>query len=479
MGKPSASNNVKAQYEAFPYPSRSLFALPRVEQTQRLAWERGREFMSGAAVSADITHEGKRILVAGCGTFEAVLVAMAHPRAAEIVAVDLSERSIARLQRRLAWARWALPWRGRSRLPAVRCVVADLWHWHEDLSFDYIVASNVLHHVTDPGGLLARLARSLAPGGLMRVVTYPAASRIWLRQVGAWLRWHGIASSTRSLPARARDVIATLPPSHPIRLCFESHSESDTATGIVDAFLHACEQPLTPLAWATATRRAGLELLAEDQHPLSCSELLLNLLPHTAVLSPWERLEILDRALELSTNPVWWFKKRSGDVAHTEATPWLPPMAMPSPPATESMLTTTRDATTVGAGQWTLPSAIFYELSHNAHVANRLLARAHLTLTELLAALRVEIGAHFSTVDQRELPGLALSDYDEHQLQQWHAPWSDAVWLRLQERANDALVLYYDGQRVPGETLARQAQWLQLRHGAFCPLLSVELRAPR
>ena len=44
--------------------------------------------------------------------------------------------------------------------------------------------------------MLQRLAGWLRPGGLLRLVTYPAASRHWLRATARWLRLGGIGPET-------------------------------------------------------------------------------------------------------------------------------------------------------------------------------------------------------------------------------------------------------------------------------------------
>ena len=79
---------VRSQYESYPYPPIPLVALPRRDQ--------------GAALRMPGGSEGARILVAGAGTFEAIVVARANAGAREIVAVDLSSASIRRLRARAA-----------------------------------------------------------------------------------------------------------------------------------------------------------------------------------------------------------------------------------------------------------------------------------------------------------------------------------------------------------------------------------------
>ena len=156
-------------------------------------------------------------------------------------------------------------------------MVGDVAVW-ESGTFDLIVASNVLHHHNGPAMLLKRLATWLRPGGLLRVVTYPKASRFWLRATARWLRLKGLGPETEQLVASAHRCVAELPAEHPIRLSFESNYESRSAVGIADAYFHPCENPLSPVGWRAAAEAAGLVLAAEDQHtysPVSYTHLTL------------------------------------------------------------------------------------------------------------------------------------------------------------------------------------------------------------
>jgi len=185
---PAVLSSVREQYERFPYPPIPWLALPSKGEGRGLAYAYGRELVQASPFAQALAaNDRPRILVAGCGTFEPVVAAMANPDAAEIVAVDLSATSLERLEKRLRFASVVSRWsssRRRALNPPLRLVRADLFDW-EDGQFDFIIASNVLHHVQEPDLLLRRLAGWLGPGGLLRMVTYAQHSRLWLRNTGA------------------------------------------------------------------------------------------------------------------------------------------------------------------------------------------------------------------------------------------------------------------------------------------------------
>lgn len=364
--------DVRKQYEEFPYPPISPFALPRRGEGERV------KIGYGARLGGLSAPVKPRILVAGAGSFEALVVAQANPDATEVVAVDLSSRSLASLRRRLLMHRLARPF---SKRAPVRLVRADLFEWSPDEAFDFILASNVLHHVPDPAALLARLASWLKPDGLMRVVTYPRVSRIWMRETGRFLRTQGIGPGDDVL-RRSREAIASLPVNDPKSSCFESHEEAGTATGIVDAFLHACENPLSPLEWEQAFARAGLEVFGEDQNETSRSDFLVELMPACSALTRFERLQVLDDLLELCANPVFWLKKTGRPVAVATAC-------------------AVYESTSV---QWELRQAI--------EDAERILAKVGVTVDALVEILRKEVGLRVSAPpEERPLPGLSITEY--------------------------------------------------------------------
>lgn len=289
---------LRRQYERFPYPPIPFLALPRRGQ------------------GADLRYSGPkaapRILVAGCGTLETVVVAQAHPDASEVVAVDLSAESVAISRRRLSWMRVARPWR---KLPRVRFEVGNVSSL--DLGeFDFVLASNILHHNSDPSHLLKTLAGKLKPHGLMRVVTYPKGSRYWMRETSRWLKARGLKAESEALVRESRRAIRELPIGNPLRSCFESQPETRTRAGLVDAFFNACENPLSPLEWERASVEAGLKLIREGQDENSRSDFLDDFLGDAEALSPWEKLQVLDDTWELCANPVFWFEKT--DEAHAK-----------------------------------------------------------------------------------------------------------------------------------------------------------------
>ena len=97
---------------------------------------------------------GRRVLDLGSGAGQ-LAHHLATRDAAEVVAVDLSERMLER-----ARAEWAHP-RVTYRRDAMERLA------FEPARFDLVVSSLALHYVEDYAGLVARIAGWLAPGGVL------------------------------------------------------------------------------------------------------------------------------------------------------------------------------------------------------------------------------------------------------------------------------------------------------------------------
>ncbi|HYX19616.1 MAG TPA: class I SAM-dependent methyltransferase, partial [Thermoanaerobaculia bacterium] len=107
--------------------------------------------------------EGQRILDAGCGAGYGAL-ALARAGARSVLAVDIDRRSVAFGRRHFSH-------------PAVRFEVADLNAVKIPVgSFDLVVSSNVLEHLTDPAGFVAEAHRALPAGGRAVLAVPPITS---------------------------------------------------------------------------------------------------------------------------------------------------------------------------------------------------------------------------------------------------------------------------------------------------------------
>lgn len=246
MDDPQLGPSVAALYEKYPYPPVGLFS----GLFQRIRWDERqtlnfRALYAAAWGSTEGAPTRPRILVAGCGTFEPVVVALANP-SAEIVAVDLSGRSLKLLRQQL---------RRRGCSGRVLCLQADLLDLPASLGrFDLLISTGVLHHLPDPLAGLRALRAHGNDRAVYRCMIYSAWGRSLLYAAKELAAGLGV-----STPGDFRKLIDSLPANHPYKIYFHLYSDSRTDAGIADGFLHPCDRAFTALELRDLLENAGLE----------------------------------------------------------------------------------------------------------------------------------------------------------------------------------------------------------------------------
>lgn len=272
------SGIVRAQYEAHPYPR--WLVLPRTGATSLGSYLHRRfpYFTPPPVLEGPL-----RILVAGCGTgFEPLLLARMYPEV-QILALDLSRRSLAygvRMGRELG-------------LHNVRFVHADLLSLDRlEERFAVIEAMGVLHHLAEPERGWRVLRDHLLPGGVMRIGLYSAtaraivmAARERIRVLGVEATMDGIRSfRTRILGGGVDQELGRLAESE----------DFYTLSRCWDLLFHTLEHHFTPSQIRGALNSLGLEFIGFELPAAEVGERYRARFPedpHMLDLSAWERFE--------------------------------------------------------------------------------------------------------------------------------------------------------------------------------------------
>jgi len=187
------------------------------------------------------------VLVAGCGTSQAVRYARLRPHA-WVVGVDVSAASLE-----------------HTRALAARHGVANLELHRLELErvgelgaqFDHIVCTGVLHHLADPALGLRRLREVLAPGGAVTLMVYARYGRAGVYMLQDYCRRLGVGTS----PGELADLTATLrelPLGHPLsRLLRESRDFGDD-DALADALCNPRDRAYTVPELLALVDGAGL-----------------------------------------------------------------------------------------------------------------------------------------------------------------------------------------------------------------------------
>lgn len=293
MDKPVTTESVRDQYERFPFPPLALGALSHVKPPQADA------AFARWYVYQQLPGPAQRILDAGCGTgFSTLKLAEANPDA-EILAVDLSETSLAIARKRLDAA--GLDTRKISFQRADLQVVSDLGR------FDYIHSSGVIHHLPDPEAGLRHLRACLAPNGLAYFMVYSANARYEIQTIQhiLYTLWQNQQDWEEGLML-CKTFFRGLPVQHPLkqhyRRALQIASEMLGAEAVhsdafyVDTWLQRCEQLWSQPQWFALLQSTGWQparWLDEDAWKLEAY--LPGLPDYVQPLDPAARMALVDR----------------------------------------------------------------------------------------------------------------------------------------------------------------------------------------
>ncbi len=245
-----STEDVQAQYEAYPYPARDPSDEAKRLITGSPSWPQEMDhWLWGGARD---WSQPLRVLVAGGGTGDGLIqIAQLLATAGRPCAITYVDPSSA--ARRIAEARAAA--RGLTGITFVTGSLLEVAG-----PFDYIDCCGVLHHLPDPLAGFDALARALAPGGGIGLMVYAPHGRagVYALQDAFNTLYKGL--TPREKLARAKALFAAVPDSHPFKRNphLVDHNQSDA--GFYDLLLHSSDRPYTILQLAEALAQAGLEI---------------------------------------------------------------------------------------------------------------------------------------------------------------------------------------------------------------------------
>lgn len=188
----SVSKAVQAQYEENPYPRWT--SVPRMAAARLDAFfqENYPHFSPPAFL-----EDSFEVLVAGCGTRQAVEAAMKYAKG-NVLAVDLSQSSLAHAQRVA----------GAAGIQNLRFAQGDVMNLAGlGRKFQVIECTGVLHHMKDPLAGWRVLTDLLADGGMMQIGLYSETARRFVVQVREKIQGRGIEPTQENIRKFRREII--------------------------------------------------------------------------------------------------------------------------------------------------------------------------------------------------------------------------------------------------------------------------------
>lgn len=249
-------DDLRAQYEAYPYPARD----PADERKRLITGSPSHldevvQYVFGGRLDRS---RPLRVLVAGGGTGDGTIMLAQQladagrdgEPAGHVTYVDLSDAS-----RAIAEARGRA--RGLTNIAFRRGSLLEL----DGLGpFDYIDCCGVLHHLDDPAAGLRSLAGALAPGGGIGMMVYAPYGR-----TGVYPMQEALRAMTDGLPpaervALARRLIQQLPASNWLlnNPFVTDHRQADA--NLYDLLLHSRDRPYSVGELAELAGSTGLAI---------------------------------------------------------------------------------------------------------------------------------------------------------------------------------------------------------------------------
>lgn len=188
------------------------------------------------------------ILVPGCGTSLAPILAFKNPRS-RVVGVDISQAS-------LKHSKALKKKHGLKNLELKHLDLNDVESLNE--KFDYIVATGVLHHLPDPVSGAQCLRKVLAPQGAMNIMMYGQALRIGVYMMQRVFQELDFTQSEADVRLAQRTIQAA-PQKHAVRRYVEAVNELDYLGAVVDTFLHPQDRAYYVDEIYDFAEQAGLE----------------------------------------------------------------------------------------------------------------------------------------------------------------------------------------------------------------------------
>src|ERR1700722_4344505 len=218
------AQTIRAFYESHPYPAPLTTLGPRLDRYRDPPRRRAQ---SSLLWPLEKPRPDRSILVAGCGTSQAARHALMEPDA-RVVAIDLSETS-------LRHTRDLQQKHDIRNLRLHRLAIERIGELGE--TFDQIVCTWGLHHLSDPDVGLRSLRDVLARDGAMHIMVYAPYGRVGITMMQDYCRLLGIGVREAGLQDRAH-TIQSLQIDHPIAGVVKRAKDFARPNALADALLN-------------------------------------------------------------------------------------------------------------------------------------------------------------------------------------------------------------------------------------------------
>jgi SAM-dependent methyltransferase len=215
---------IRAFYESHPYPAPITSLERRLDRYRDPHRRRAQNLLLWPL---EKPRPDRSILVAGCGTSQAARHALMEPDA-RVTAIDVSETS-------LRHTRDLQQNHDIRNLQLHQLAIERIGELGE--TFDQIVCTGVLHHLSDPDAGLRALREVLAVDGAIHIMVYAPYGRAGIYMIQDYCRLLGIGVRDEDLRDLGKTVQA-LPIDHPIAGVVKRAKDFAQPSALADALLN-------------------------------------------------------------------------------------------------------------------------------------------------------------------------------------------------------------------------------------------------
>lgn len=175
-------------------------------------------------------REKMNILVAGCGSDQAAVLAKCNP-IHSFIGIDLSENSLNHQKKLIK----------KHNIKNLKLICDDFRNQKFDKKFDYIISSGVIHHLDNPNTALKFFNDNLTNQGVLFLMVYGNQQSDLIRGLKEVFKKFEFTQDKESVES-IKNIIGKLHKNHPSKLFLDQFNDFVYDAGVVDIFLHPKEK---------------------------------------------------------------------------------------------------------------------------------------------------------------------------------------------------------------------------------------------